>query len=134
MKVNATGLVLSPNEKLTGVRKERHAKLKRRCDRPVAYLVIDKLGEWTLLGQKLSSISMYINQHIADASYDRVTKNGLWSNVDRSDGRVGGWHKGRWRIAAVDLDRASDVFETKRVASVKAAIIAAEPSAYAICV
>ena len=130
MKVNATGLVLSPSQKLTGVRKEPHAK--RRSEHPVAYVVVDKLGEWTLLGQKLQLIAAYINERIADESFERVSTNGLWSNLDRNDGRVGGWHKGRWRINAVELDRASDAFESKRVASGKSAIVAAEPSCYAI--
>ena len=130
MPCGEIGVVLTSEQSLKGVRKERHAK--RRSDRDVAYLVVDRLGEWTLLGQKLPLLTAWINEHAAGAECDRVSVNGLWSNLDRSDGRVGGWHKGRWRINAVDLERASDAFESKRASSAKAALIAGEPSCYAL--
>ena len=123
--------VLAPNQTLTGVCKEPHAK--RRSEHPVAYVVVDKLGEWTLIAQKLPLLAAYINERIAVEPFERVSTNGLWYNLDRNDGRVGGWHKGRWRIHAVELDRASEAFELRRAASGKSAIVATEPSCYAIC-
>ena len=126
----ATTRVLATSERLASVRKEPFAK--RRNSTPVCYLVIDRCGEWTLMGQKIPLLSAWINDHVASEAWSRVSTTGLWGNCDVTDGRTGGWHKGRWRIKSVELDAATSEFESVRVGSKRAALIANEPSCYAI--
>jgi hypothetical protein len=123
---------LAPTQRLAGVQKEPHAK--RRRGAAVAYLVVDREGEWAILGQKLHLLSRWINDHVVDGSpWARVSTTGLWGSVDRTDGRHGGWHKGRFRIRSVCLERAIEEWEATRTAYAKSAIVADQPSCYAIC-
>lgn len=126
----ATTRVLAPAERLAAVRKEPFAK--RRKQNAVCYMVIDRQGEWTLLGQKIKALSAAINQHVADEAWARVSTTGLWGSCDVTDSRIGGWHKGRWRIRSISLDSATAEFEAQRAASKQSAVVAHEPSCYAI--
>ena len=123
-----TTRVLAPAERLAAVRKEPFAK--RRKQHAVCY--IDRQGEWTMLGQKIQALSAAINQHVANESWARVSTTGLWGNCDVTDSRIGGWHKGRWRIKSIDLDSATSKFEAQRVVSKQSAVVGDVPSCYAI--
>ena len=55
---------------------------------------------------------------------------GLHECLDRTDKRNGGWHKGRFRIQSVPLERSSEVFEETRTAYQNAAVVAGLPQRY----
>ena len=126
----ATSLVLAENERLTGIRKERYTK--PRDGRDVAYLVCDRLGQVGFLAQKLRPLVQVINQHVETEAWARVSVNGLWESIDRTDGKVGPWVKGRWKVRSVDLERAVDGFEQERAVHNRAVIVADSTSCYAI--
>lgn len=122
-------VVLAPTEYLKCVRKERHAKCRRGAE--VAFVVVDRERQWALLGQKLQLMSKWINANIVDGkSWNRVSTTGLWGSVGRVDGRE--WHKGRFKVRAVDLGRAIEEFERTRAAYSNSAVVASELGAYAI--
>ena len=126
----AAARVLAPTESLAAVSREPFAK--RRNQSAVCYLIIDREGEWTLMGQKIALLSTWINQHVANEQWARVSTTGLWGNCDVTNGRVGGWHKGRWRIRSVDMNRATAEFEALRLASKRAVVVAGAPACYAV--
>ena len=133
MKCAAMPVVLSQTERLAGVHRERHTK--QRNNSSVVYLVSDRQREWVVMGQKLPQLSAWINQNVTNNgnAWERVSTTGLWGNCDRVSGRVGGWHKGRWRVKSVELGRASDEFEALRAESAKAVVVADDLKCYAIC-
>ena len=113
---------LPSSKRLASVRKEWHTR--KRDGKDVVYLAVSRDREWAILTQKLPLLASYINENLTDGSpWSRVTTNGLWENVDRTGGRVGGWHKGMWRVASLDLGAACDAFENARRAASKAAIV-----------
>ena len=61
----------------------------------------------------------------------RVSTTALYHGVGRKDSRVGAWVKGRWCVRAVDLERATDEFESTRQG--KGVVVASEPTCYALC-
>ena len=85
----AAARVLAPTESLAAVSREPFAK--RRNQSAVCYLIIDREGEWTLMGQKIALLSTWINQHVANEQWARVSTTGLWGELrrhKRSCGRV----------------------------------------------
>jgi hypothetical protein len=127
----ASTFVLAPSERLAAIRKEKYTK--PRGGRDVAYLVCDRLGKLELIGQKLPLLVAAINANVGGEPWARVSVNGLWESVDRSDGRVGPWCKGRWRVKSVELEKACQEYEGERAAHETAVIVAGQPSCYAIC-
>eukprot|EP00966_Prymnesium_polylepis_P076953 1783301-Prymnesium_polylepis.2 len=56
-------------------------------------------------------------------SWDRVSLNGLFKNINRIDGRHGGWLKGRFRIETTPLATSAEVFDSVRKEYANAAIV-----------
>ena len=128
--MSTSTFMLSPTERLTGIRRERYTK--PRSGRDIAYVVCDRLGQMEFIGQKIPLLVAAINEAVGEGQYARVSVNGLWESVDRTDGRAGPWCKGRWRVRAVSLEHACEEFERERVAHDRAAVVAGQPSRYAI--
>ena len=80
MKQGST-VVLAPSERLAGVRKEWHTRKQRGKD--VAYLAIDRLGEFTVITQKLPLLSQWINEQ-AESKGSRISTTALYVGADRS--------------------------------------------------
>ena len=122
--------VLVPHSaRLASVKKEWHTRKRR--GREVAYIAISRDRSWALLSQKLSLLSEWINSNLTEGEpCSKVSTNGLYENVDCTDGRAGGWHKGIWRITSVDLERVCDTFEKVLGGCVNAAVVASQPECY----
>ena len=132
MKKSGSTVVLTPTQRLAGVRKEWHTRKQRGRD--ICYVATDRLGEWTVITQKLPLLTAWINDTLGDEPGARVSTTALYEGVDRGkDSRVGAWVKGRWCVKAVDLERASEEFESARRGMTHAAVVAAEPACYVVC-
>jgi hypothetical protein len=114
---------LKPDQRLAGVRKEWHTR--RRDGKVSCYVILDRFGKLLLLTQKLPVASSFINRTLVDPKepWTKVTTNGLWEIIDQTGGRVGGWHKGRFRVMSVELDKATKCFESMRNSYADAAVI-----------
>ena len=128
MKSGST-VVLEPSTRLAGVKKEWHTRKQRGKD--VAYLATDRLGEWTVLTQKLPLLTEWINER-AEGPGGRVSTTTLYEGADRGENasRVGAWIKGRWCLRTVELEEASAAFESARQGIRSAAVVASEPACY----
>ena len=124
-------LYLKPDQRLAGVRKERHTR--KRDGKANCYVILDRFGKLLLLTQKLPVASSFINSTLVDPQepWTKVTTNGLWEIIDKRGGRVGGWHKGRFRVMSVELDRVTSRFESMRLSYEDAAVLG-ESSCYNI--
>ena len=124
-------MYLDPSQHLAGVRKERYTRKKDGKD--ICYLVLDRFGKIALISQKLPAVTDFINTHVVrqDEPWTRVNTVGLWEILDRTGGRVGGWHKGRFRVMSVDLESAPERFEEARREHEQAAVIGA-PACYQV--
>ena len=82
--------VLVPHSaRLASVKKEWHTRKRR--GREVAYIAISRDRSWALLSQKLSLLSEWINSNLTEGEpCSKVSTNGLYENVDCTDGRAGG--------------------------------------------
>ena len=114
---------LRPSERLAGVRKEWHTR--KRAGKDSCYVIVDRFGKLLLLTQKLPVASSFINSHLISPNepWTKVTTNGLWEIINQKGGRVDGWHKGRFRVMSVELDKATSCFESMRPNHEEAAVI-----------
>ena len=122
-------MILPASQRLTAVRKDYAAK------KNVAYIIIDRWGEWVILGQSLPRICDYMNRNIVgDAESDRVNVTRLFENMNRRpDTNVRSpWYKNRYKVHAVTLDEAKSAFESFRNDFPNAAIVAGRPYRYQI--
>ena len=119
-------LVLRANERLAAVGRDYHSKSDQ------AYIVTDRFNEYVVMSQSLPLLAKWINSNVTCAeAWDRVTHTGLFENIDRIDGRNGGFHKGRWRIKRVPLKASRRVFESERARGYgQAVVVASMPGSY----
>ena len=119
----ASAVYLKPGERLSAVRKEWHTR--KRGGKDNCYVIVDRFGKLLLLTQKLPVASSFINSHLISPNEPctKVTTNGLWEIIDQTGGRVGGWHKGRFRVMSVTLDQATSCFESMRPNHEEAAVV-----------
>ena len=117
-------ILVDATQRLATVGKDQFAKKK------VVYIVTDRSREWFIMCQSLPLLAKWINDHVCEASSERVSVTGLFENMNRTDGRHGGWHKGRFRIQVVALNNACAVFEHERAGFAKAVVIAGMPQRY----
>ena len=104
--------IIRPNERLVGIRKERHSR--HHNGRAVCYLILDKHLQYMLVTQKLHSAKNFIDQNLASTPSDRVSVTGLYNCVNSSTGRHSGFHKYRWRVLCAPLEDAPEKFERLR--------------------
>ena len=104
-------LVLQPRQKITGAFPIDKFQKKNR-----AYIVQDRVENILILCQSLPLLASYINNNLScGEAWDTVSVTGLFENMNRTDRtRNGGWHKGRFKIAAVPLETAREAFENLR--------------------
>ena len=98
-------------ERLVGVLKERRSRGSGEGDG--CYVIVDKRGEYFVVGQRLPCLAAFLND-LTETPFDRVSITGLYENLDKEDGRNGGWHKARWRVRRVPLEQAATEIENAR--------------------
>jgi hypothetical protein len=125
-------MYLKSSQRLAGVSKEWHTR--KKDGKAIAYVILDRCGKIALLTQKLPAVSEFINTHLVDPDepWARVNTVGMWEILNQTGGRVGGFHKGRWRVMSVDLEQATTAFEAARRVHEEAAVIGV-PSCYDVC-
>ena len=130
--MKAEAMYLQPGQRLECVQKEWHTR--KRDGRDICYVLLDRQGSIVLLTQKLPAVTEFINTHLVspDEPFAKVNTVSLWEMIDQKGGRVGGWHKNRWRVILVDLANASSTFEAARQAHEQAAVIG-YPGCYRVC-
>ena len=125
MKVPAASLV-GPGERIVAIGKEAHAR--RRDGELVQYFITDKYGQVLLSSGKLSSLQMYINNHLATERHDRVHLGGLYESMGRSDSRTGGYYQHRWKVSCTPLEDAVQVLEKLRPGFERVVLVGPEGS------
>lgn len=105
---------LKPSERITGIQKEHHVRSKD--GKVVCFLLLDRYKKVIILTQKLTAACDFINKNIVqhEEKWAKVNLNGLFENLDRTDGRAGGYHKGRWRVISVKIEEACAKFDEAR--------------------
>ena len=103
-------LALNPNEILNSqIPRDLHNK------KDLCYIAIDRQTDIILLAQSLQRLANYINTNLSCGEpWDRVSVTGLFDNCDFNHNKMGGWHKGRWRIVSKKLKESRDNFEALR--------------------
>ena len=120
----AAALKLTPRQHLTTVYQDRSAK-------GLVYLVLSRDNEWLLMAQSLPMLSKFLNSRLSNGqAYDTVSVTSLHDNLNRTDGRSGGFCKGRWRVRTVPLEECVSEFERYRADFENAVVIAADPRVY----
>lgn len=129
----AEAMYLNSTQHLRACRKERHARSKKD-GKAVCYVITDRMGKVALCSQKLAAVADFINRTLVspDEPWTRVNLVGLWEILNKTGGRVGGWHKGRFRVMSVDLESAPETFEAARREHEHAAVIGV-PACYRVC-
>ena len=112
-------VIVKPHQYLSGsVPKDRFAK------KNVAYIATDRGQDWVILCQSLPLLAKWINANLSCGEpWDKVSTTGLFENLNRSGGRNGGWHKGRFRVLSMPIEKSKDVFDSLRKAHTHAAIV-----------
>ena len=130
--MKAEAMHLHPGQRLAYIKKEWHTR--KRDGKDICYVVLDRQGSMALLTQKLPALTEFINSYLVspDEPYAKVNTVSLWQMINQQGGRVGGWHKNRWRVLMVDLESASSTFEAARQTHKQAAVIGI-PGCYRVC-
>ena len=105
-------MMLKPQEKLKAITKEWHTRKHR--GKNVCYLILDREQHFVLFGQKLPLLTDFINTNIVSDPCFKVSTPGLYTLLDSTDGRTGGYHKLRWRVSSIPLERGGEVLENIR--------------------
>ena len=114
-------LFLGPSQRLVGVQREWHTR--KRNGKDVCWLLLDRHGKVVCMAQRIRALSEWVNENLATEPWTKVSTSGLYDLADVEEGRIGGFHKGRWRLMSVDLADASDTFERTRSGYEQAAIV-----------
>ena len=132
-RVKAEAMYLDKSQHLARIKKEPHARNKKGQD--ICYVIMDRMGKIALCSQKLTAVTEFINTTLVrpDEPWTRVNTVGLWEIINQTGGRVGGYHKGRFRVLSVDLESAPERFEEVRKEHEEAAVIGI-PACYQVCV
>ena len=132
--MKAETMYLDKSQHLAAIQKERHTRTKKD-GKDICYLIIDRMGKIALCSQKLTAVTEFINTNLVnpDEPWTRVNVVGMWEILNQTGGRVGGWHKGRFRVMSVDLESAPEKFEEARREHEQAAVIGV-PACYQVCV
>ena len=105
-------IMLKPRERIKGIKKEWHTR--KHHGKHVCYMILDKEQHFILFGQKLPSLTDYINSHIVTDDCFKVSTAGLYTSLDIKTGRTHGWHKLRWRVSSIPIEIAAEVLENIR--------------------
>jgi len=117
LRREVSAIELKENEVLAGISKEYHTR--RQNGKLLAWIIEDKLYQYCILSQKISSACEFLNGSVlADESRaDKVSVAALYqistcSCDERSSTQ--GYSKHRWRCRPYVLGEAADVFNTMR--------------------
>jgi hypothetical protein len=119
----AATLELSPNQHLTRVYRDRSAK-------GFVYLVRSRDNSCLIMSQSLPLVCRFINQRLSNEACDSVSVTSFHDNLNRTDGRNGGYVSGRWRVRSLPLAQAGAEFERERSLFESAVVVAADRSMY----
>ena len=110
MACETVTLIVEPKQRVIGrLPKDKFAK------RDIGYLVCDRSLDWIMLSQSLPQMVKWINENVSSGDrWDRVSLTGMFESINKSEGRNGGFHKGRYRIQTVPRASAMEVFESER--------------------
>ena len=114
-----------PNDCLKKVVKREYHTRKEGC-----YILEDKHEMYLVVAQKLPSLVSFLNE-IATDTASKVSLTALYQITDRSDNRVCGFSKYRWRVRFATFEDACGVFERER-GRFKKALIVGERDCYDI--
>ena len=117
-------IAMRPTDCLKGVSREFHARKRG------VYVLIDKHEEYLIVSQKLQPLSTFLNSIAQDKS-SRVSVTALYEILDKTNNRVGGWSKNRWKCRFIPLESAVALFESER-GRYKQALILGTPKCYII--
>ena len=116
---------LGSSQHLASVAKDYHAK------KDVVYLMMCRNHDYLVMTQSLPLLAKWVNDNLScGEQWDRVTVTGLHNCLNCTDGRNGGWHKGRFRVRTLPLATSRDEFEAAREGFSKAVIVAGMPRRY----
>ena len=119
MTRSVTRLIHAGDHWSAATRKDRYSK------KEVAYVLTDRSGEWTVLCHSIPRLAQWVNEHLSCGDdWDRVSVTGLWEALNKTGGRHGGWHKGRFRVRSVPLQESGAAFDDARSRSQNAAVVA----------
>ena len=116
---------IHPSECLRGVLKREHHTRKEGC-----YLLEDRHRQYLIVAQKLPVLVSFLNSIAPDAS-TRVSITALYQIADKSNNRVGGFSKYRWRLRFIPFGDVSRLFQSER-GQFEHAMIVGQPDCYAI--
>ena len=104
---------IEPTQRLLGIHRERRARRRRGETAYVAYVSLDRDGEYMLVSQKLAAIAAFINEQVAadDTKAHRASFQGMYDMVDARGRANDAWYKGRWRTVSLGLRAARDAVE-----------------------
>jgi|EP00966_Prymnesium_polylepis_P135694 hypothetical protein len=111
-------ILLRPEQKLAGtLPKDRWSKTS------TAYIAVDRNQDWALYSMSLPILAAWINDNLSSESCEKVSATALFRNLNRTDGRHGGWVKGKYRVTSTPMSHSKDAFEAARSDCKHAAIV-----------
>ena len=111
-------ILLRPEQQLAGaLPKDRWSKTS------TAYIAVDRTHDFAVYSMSLPLMASWINDNLSCEYCDKVTATALFKNLNRIDGRHGGWVKGKYRVISMPLDQSKDAFEAVRRNCKQAAIV-----------
>ena len=123
-------MVLGPDQHLTSILKEH--RTRRQNGLLLAYILEDKRLQQLVIGQKLSLLAQYINEHVVSDKPDQVSPSGLWQIISAVGGRTGGYTKHRWRVVPVMLSEAAIIYENLRKQGFEKCVVVGNPRCYRV--
>ena len=118
----STTTVLRPEERLTRIRPDWHARKARDGERRV-FLCEDKLNRQLLLSQKVTLLAEHLSKMAGDRS-ERISTTAIY-NILKNDGSGlnCGYAKHRWRVRAYPMEEGVEAFESARASFQTATIL-----------
>lgn len=104
--------LMEANERIVSIQKEFH--VRKRNGKYVCYILEDKAKSVILIGQKLSLLTIVVNNDFVSDPSDKVSITGLWQIIGNRSERCNGWTKHKWRCEAIPFEDAPTVFNEKR--------------------
>ena len=121
----ATICQLAPSEHLAIVHRDHWSK------NDLVYIITCRSRQWLIVGQSLPQLARWINSELScGEAWDKVSVTGLFDCINRTDRKDGGFHKGRYRVQIVALERCADTVEAMRGDYKHTVVVAGVPGRY----
>jgi|EP00966_Prymnesium_polylepis_P336684 hypothetical protein len=118
-------IAIRPSHCLKGVVKREYHTRKKGC-----YVLEDKHGQYLIVAQKLPKLVAFLNT-IATDTASKVSLTALYQIQDKSDNKVGGFSKYRWRLHFAPFEDACSLFESER-GRFEQTLVLGQPECYRI--